>query len=208
MKSYNNFLSEAISASRLAQLAAKGKGGAAAAKMKADNLTSSAVKARSTTTTKPKSLPGTGSSGGALVKRNPKTLPSGSGGAITKKTQPSMSGGSGGSLTRRPSAQQTGKGGAVVRANRTGKLDNRGVKKVDVKVDNSETQTTRPGTTRTTDTSVADNNNDTTTTQSVNQKKKKNKKKSGIKFPSIDKLETDDSTSTGSVSGLQYKNQD
>lgn len=206
MKSYNNFLSEAISASRLAQLAAKGKGGAAAAKMKADNLTSSAVKARSTTTTKPKSLPGTGSSGGALVKRNPKTLPSGSGGAITKKTQPSVSGGSGGSLTRRPSAQQTGKGGAVVRANRTGKLDNRGVKKVDVKVDKPRPQ--RPGTTRTTDTSVADNNTDTTTTQSVNQKKKKNKKKSGIRFPSIDKLQTDDSTSTGSVSGLQYKNQD
>ena len=206
MKSYNNFLSEAISASRLAQLAAKGKGGAAAAKMKADNLTSSAVKARSTTTTKPKSLPGTGSSGGALVKRNPKTLPSGSGGAITKKTQPSVSGGSGGSLTRRPSAQQTSKGGAVVRANRTGKLDNRGVKEVDVKVDKPRPQ--RPGTTRTTDTSVADNNTDTTTTQSVNQKKKKNKKKSGIKFPSIDKLETDDSTSTGSVSGLQYKNQD
>ena len=207
MKSYNNFLSEAISASRLAQLAAKGKGGAAAAKMKADNLTSSAVKARSTTTTKPKSLPGTGSSGGALVKRNPKTLPSGSGGAITKKTQPSMSGGSGGSLTRRPSAQQTSKGGAVVRANRTGKLDNRGVKEVDVKVDKPRPQ--RPGTTRTTDTPVVDNRPESTTTQSNNQKKKKNKNnKSGIKFPSIDKLETDDSTSTGSVSGLQYKNQD
>lgn len=207
MKSYNNFLSEAISAARLAQLAAKGKGGAATAKMKADNLKSSTTTTRSTTTTKPKSLPGTGSRGGALVKRNSKTLPGGSGGSAVEKTQPSMSG-SGGSSARKPSAQQTSKGGAVVRANRTGKLDNRGVKEVNVKVDKPRPQ--RPGTTRTTDTPVVDNRPESTTTKSNNQKKKKKNKnnKSGIRFPSIDKLETDDSVSTGSVSGLQYRNQD
>ena len=71
MRTYQEF-NEAISAARLAQLAAKGKGAAAAAKMKADKLSSE----RTTTATKPKpALPGSSTSGGSLA-----------GGALAKRS--------------------------------------------------------------------------------------------------------------------------
>ena len=67
MKDYKGFMSEAISAARLAQLAAKGKGAAAAQKMAADGLKPGGYK-----------KPG---KGGALA-----TVPSGGGGGGNKKT--------------------------------------------------------------------------------------------------------------------------
>ena len=83
MKTY----AEAVSAMRLAQLAAKGKGQAAADKMKADNLTSTATKP-----TPKKALPGTTRggdlAGGALATRPKKKMnpPSSSALAKTKST--------------------------------------------------------------------------------------------------------------------------
>ncbi len=83
MKTYSQF-NEAISAARLAQLAAKGKGSAATAKMKADKLSSSQV-ASKPIQGKTKSLPGgttkalPGDKGGALVRSSSK------GTQITKK---------------------------------------------------------------------------------------------------------------------------
>ena len=75
MKTYSE-LNEAISAARLAQLKAKGKGDAASAKMKADNLSSSKVSSTATSSAR-KALPS--SNGGALVKR------SSQGSSITKR---------------------------------------------------------------------------------------------------------------------------
>lgn len=75
MKTYAE-LNEAISAARLAQLKAKGKGDAASAKMKADNLSSSKVSSTATSSAR-KALPS--SNGGALVKR------SSQGSSITKR---------------------------------------------------------------------------------------------------------------------------
>ena len=66
MKQYNDFLGEAVSAARLAQLAAKGKGAAASAKMAADGLKGQKAASSALAVTKKKKLPGKKS--GALVK--------------------------------------------------------------------------------------------------------------------------------------------
>jgi hypothetical protein len=87
MKTYKQF-NEAVSAIRLAQLALKGKGGAAAAKMAADGL-----KAGSKLAPKTKALPGKASSALTKVKPPggkppsgvpPKALPGTSSSALTK----------------------------------------------------------------------------------------------------------------------------
>jgi len=87
MKTYKQF-NEAVSAIRLAQLALKGKGGAAAAKMAADGL-----KAGSKLAPKTKALPGKASSALTKVKppggkppsgAPPKALPGTSSSALTK----------------------------------------------------------------------------------------------------------------------------
>jgi len=91
MKTYKQF-NEAVSAIRLAQLALKGKGGAAAAKMAADGL-----KAGSKLAPKTKALPGKASSALTKVKppggkppsgAPPKALPGTSSSALTKVKPP------------------------------------------------------------------------------------------------------------------------
>ena len=92
MKTYAE-LNEAISAARLAQLKAKGKGDAASAKMKADNLSSSKVSSTATSSDR-KALPSGETKGGAL-----------GGGALVKRSS------QGSSITKR----DTGKSGGLVR---------------------------------------------------------------------------------------------
>ena len=88
MKSYNNFLDEAVAAAGLARLAAKGKLGAAKSKMAADGLKAAAGS--------PKASP----SSSALAIRKPKALPSGKGGALVKPKQKALPGSDGGKLAR------------------------------------------------------------------------------------------------------------
>ena len=92
MKTYAQ-INEAISAARLAQLKAKGKGDAAAAQMKADNLSSSKVSSTATSSAR-KALPSGETKGGAL-----------GGGALAKRSS------QGTSITKR----DTGKSGGLVR---------------------------------------------------------------------------------------------
>lgn len=189
MKTFSQF-NEAISAARLAQLAAKGKGGAAKAKMAADGLKSQKKNI-------PTARPGTG-------------MPRSGGSAIVKRPQPKLPNSKGSALATRPSAQQTSRGGAIAKSN-SAKISNPNIKKARVKVDQPEQQTRRPGTTRPTT---------TTTTKPQDKPQGREKKEPcpagqvrfGGKCRFIPKgapaRSTDDSVSTGSVEGLKTKNSD
>lgn len=119
MKTYEEFtgeINEAIAAARLAQLAAKGKGAAAAAKMSADGLKAAPAAASAAKNTM-KALPGTASKGGALgggalAKVTPKAKPAGgalartnNSGAIVRQTN---SGPGREAVERRPAAKPGG----------------------------------------------------------------------------------------------------
>ena len=129
MKTYAQ-INEAISAARLAQLKAKGKGDAAAAQMKADNLSSSKVSSTATSSAR-KALPSGETKGGAL-----------GGGALAKRSS------QGTSITKR----DTGKSGGLVKktfgkpvkSSGSSELANTGVKKVNVKVDKPRPERPRP----------------------------------------------------------------
>lgn len=102
MKTYKELMQEAVSATRLAQLAAKGKGPAAAAKMKADGLTSSASPANGRPTIKrpdkPAARPNKSSPiSGTVMPSKPRAVGYGQQPKATRNTPAGTSGGSGGS---------------------------------------------------------------------------------------------------------------
>jgi hypothetical protein len=202
MKTYSNYLAEVSSAQAL-----KNATRAATPNKRQEDILSARRKARtegkptpqSTTTTKPNTTTT------AIVKAQPKSLPSDKGSAIQKR--PSTA------ITPRPAAQQTSTGGALVKA-RSNKLANSGIKKVDVKVDEPRPQ--RPGTTR------PDTKPETATDKPPKpdkpdkpdkpQKPKRDACPAGqfyfagqCRFKGSP-LQTDDSASTGSVGGVKMKN--
>ena len=109
MKTFKEF-NEAVSAVRLAQLAAKGKGAAAASKMAADGLKSAKTASKATSAAK-KALPAAGSTA--------KKLGGSGGGALVKSPQSRPGGSKAGSIVK--SALKTGAEAAV-----QGALANRG----------------------------------------------------------------------------------
>lgn len=206
MKTFSQF-NEAISAARLAQLAAKGKGGAAKAKMAADGLQSQ--KKNNPTIRRPERKP-TSNRGSVQTVRPGTGMPRSGGSAIVKRPQPKLPNSKGSALATRPSAQPTSRGGAIAKSN-SAKIANPNIKKARVKVDQPEQQTKRPGTTRPTS---------TTTTNKPQPKGKERREPcpaGQVRFggkcrtaPSIRQpvRSTDDSVSTGSVQGLKTKNSD
>ena len=76
MKTFREF-NEAVSAVRLAQLAAKGKGAAAAAKMSVDGLKGAKTASKATSAAR-KALPAASSTGGGALVKSPTTRPGGS----------------------------------------------------------------------------------------------------------------------------------
>ena len=189
MKSYTEF-KEAISAARLAQLAAKGKGDAAKAKMAADNLKSSAP----STTTTTKALPS--GKGGALARRP----------SAQQKSKP-------GAIVKRPSSS-----GAIVRTKAS--PDKKTTKNTVSSNKGYMTAPDGPGKPdkpRTLTEPTGGNLGDKT--KNKNKDKEKNNKtcpegkiKVGgfcINKPKVSKLSTDNSVATvarGEVKGLQTKN--
>ena len=207
MKTFSQF-NEAISAARLAQLAAKGKGGAAKAKMAADGLASQKKniptikrperKARTNTGSVQTATPGTG-------------MPRTSSSAIVKRPQQKLPNSKGSALAVRPSAKQTSRGGAIAKSN-TAKITNPNIKKARVRVDQPEQQTKRPGTTR-----PATKPTTTTTTKPQGKERREPCPAGQVRFagkcrfnPNLKQpvRDTDDSVSTGSVQGLKTKNSD
>ena len=88
-------------------------------------------------------------------------------------------------------------------------MTNPNIKKVDVKVDKPKFQAKRPGTTRTTTTTTETKPETTTTTKPSNKSSKKPEaKERKFGLPQVNKLDTSDEVSTGSVQGLNFKNQD
>ena len=138
------------------------------------------------------------------TQKNQKALPAGNqGGGIQKTTTSSIvkpqskSGG----LAKRPSR-------GITKA-KSNKLTNPNIKKVDVKVDKPKFQAKRPGTTRTTTTTTETKPETTTTTKPSNKSSKKPEaKERKFGLPQVNKLDTSDEVSTGSVQGLNFKNQD
>ena len=131
------------------------------------------------------------------------------GGAIQKRTTSSIvkPQSKSGALAKRPSQ-------GITKA-KSNKLANPNIKKVDVKVDKPKFQAKRPGTTRTTTTTTTKPETTTTkpetttTTRPSNtssEKPKAKERKFGL--PQVNKLDTSDEVATGSVRGLNFKNQD
>ena len=191
MKTYQEFITEAPTEAEAAKIAP----GISPEKRRAAlerNARRQAARDTPTTQKKQKALPA-GNQGGGIQKRTTSSI---------VKPQ-SKSGG----LAKRPSQ-------GITKA-KSNKLANPNIKKVDVKVDKPKFQAKRPGTTRTTTTTTTKPETTTTkpetttTTRPSNtssEKPKAKERKFGL--PQVNKLDTSDVVSTGSVKGLNFKNQD
>ena len=185
MKTYTQFIAEAPTEAEAAKIAP----GISPEKRRAAlerNARRQAARDTPTTQKKQKALPA-GNQGGGIQKRTTSSI---------VKPQ-SKSGG----LAKRPSQ-------GITKA-KSNKLANPNIKKVDVKVDKPKFQARRPGTTRTTTTTTETKPETTTTTRPSNtssEKPKAKERKFGL--PQVNKLDTSDEVATGSVTGLNFKNQD
>ena len=189
MKTYTQFIAEAPTEAEAAKIAP----GISPEKRRAAlerNARRQAARDTPTTQKKQKALPA-GNQGGGIQKTTTSSI---------VKPQ-SKSGG----LAKRPSQ-------GITKA-KSNKLANPNIKKVDVKVDKPKFQARRPGTTRTTtttttkpETTTTTKPETTTTTRPSNTSSEKPKAKER-KFE-LPKLDTSDVVSTGSVQGLNFKNQD
>ena len=180
MKTYTQFIAEAPTEAEAARIAP----GISPEKRRAAlerNARRQAARDTPTTQKKQKALPA-GNQGGGIQKRTTSSI---------VKPQ-SKSGG----LAKRPSQ-------GITKA-KSNKLANPNIKKVDVKVDKPKFQARRPGTTRTTTTTTT--KPETTTTTTSSEKPKAKERKFGL--PQVNKLDTSDEVATGSVRGLNFKNQD
>ena len=191
MKTYTQFIAEAPTEAEAAKIAP----GISPEKRRAAlerNARRQAARDTPTTQKKQKALPA-GNQGGGIQKTTTSSI---------VKPQ-SKSGG----LAKRPSQ-------GITKA-KSNKLANPNIKKVDVKVDKPKFQARRPGTTRTTTTTTTKPETTTTkpetttTTRPSNtssEKPKAKERKFGL--PQVNKLDTSDEVATGSVTGLNFKNQD
>jgi len=200
MKTYSNFLAEVSSAQAL-----KNATRAATPDKRQQEILAARRKARaegrptpqSTTTTKPNTTTT------AIVKTQPKSLPSDKGSAIQKRSSSA--------ITTRPAAQQTSKGGAIVKA-KSNKLAQPAVKKVNVKVDDPKPKTEK----KPVEPVPNDRPDETTVLPDKEKKPKRDACPAGQFYfagkcrfnPNVkaSKLDTDDSVATGSVSGVKMKN--
>ena len=185
MKTYTQFITEAPTEAEVAKIAP----GISPEKRRAaleKNARNQARRDTPTTPKKQKALP-TGKQGGDIKKTTTTSIvkPQGKSGSLAKRSSQG--------ITKAKSSE----------------LANQGIKKVDVKVDKPRFQAKRPGTTRTRTTTTETEPETTTTTKQSNKTSKKPEVKSRkFGLPKVDGLETSDEVSTGSVQGLNFKNQD